>query len=978
MRTQPVGLKLVNFSSGEAVQNVTNDIAPVEPKVEKPENNKKALPLVTAALAVVSLGVSAYALHGKGKSKAAEEGKKLAEEGKKLAEEAKAKAEEAAKEAKKAAEEQTNTLNEKVESLTSELKTAKEDLESSKKWYDGWVGNIDNRVRNVEGESGKTLGASLRYAQEIDGYKLMRNIDNDGTPILLKTGVAKKIEETAQHFISGKGLAAAPVLAAGAAIWLPTAESKPEKEGGLGEVPVQLASNYIKEFGLDAYILRPIIENKGVSYIREVDGEYRYWYQKIEDPNDRKNDPEGKNRDKWVDRIGMRVDKVMEFDMPVVRNGQYENTKVEVFYGKDPANGYKRIMFRNPTYFAAKGLYKNSQSASEPERYAAFDKMLYEFTKIKKDPKAMTSYRIFNEDIYESIKVPDAVISNDWHTASYIALMRMLAPVEASNGELNAKVADEMSKMNILHLVHNNEYQGQGGKYSSDMLNTLFGSYAYDIYNFAKTGFKEQVKDENGYEKEQVIESLKSVLAVEGQANMANMAMATASKVKPVSNSYGLEMANDQEIGHALTHIASERSKTGSLQGQSNGWDKSANEVSQAKLPMFNKMANDYKIKIFLYNINQIAGLTPEQRKKVDITSENIDSINFNNVVDSLYALSIPKVTETLEKLKNDGATTLHQFKAETDKMSMDEIMEARKHNKKILVASIKDMVEFNKKYGKVDGDKELFPIGNYDLTDLSDIDIDNLDNVPVFNMGVRFVGQKGVNIACAAWEYILNNWETLFPGKPYPIVLIGGDDAEGGIYWETVSATKKRLGDKGKHLVLNKGFTPNPVWTACSDWTMRPSWFEPDGDKWESLYKGTPCVMTSVGGHIDSIQDGINGIRTKRTMKQIRDSLAKRNFKNHEEYKQALLEETAADYKDALIRSLKAFNDGKEQRRYVDNAIHGEQSWVQKDSDGKIVECPALGHLRDLGFDLSTFPQISTSVKDYYKYSQAPEQTNS
>ena len=61
--------------------------------------------------------------------------------------------------------------------------------------------------------------------------------------------------------------------------------------------------------------------------------------------------------------------------------------------------------------------------------------------------------------------------------------------------------------------------------------------------------------------------------------------------------------------------------------------------------------------------------------------------------------------------------------------------------------------------------------------------------------------------------------------------------------------------------------------------------------------------------------------------------------------------------------KSLDAFYDSKKQDELVLNAINGNQSWVIKDKDGKIVECPSLLHLKDLGFDLSQFPQIAESV---------------
>ena len=81
--------------------------------------------------------------------------------------------------------------------------------------------------------------------------------------------------------------------------------------------------------------------------------------------------------------------------------------------------------------------------------------------------------------------------------------------------------------------------------------------------------------------------------------------MALATKVKPVSPTYAQEIATDEERGKALTHIAQRRFVAGTMEGQSNGWDRSINELSASKIGGFNGMLNRDKLEIFKYKINQ-------------------------------------------------------------------------------------------------------------------------------------------------------------------------------------------------------------------------------------------------------------------------------------------------------------------------------------------------------------------------------------
>ena len=165
---------------------------------------------------------------------------------------------------------------------------------------------------------------------------------------------------------AGAGVALA-ALAAGSTVWLPTAESLPEKEGGLAEVPVQMAMN-MDNLGINNYIVRPMMEIPGKTQFYEKEGKYYYYYPGL----DANVTDEVTGKSKKVKRR-LELEKVVGFTTNVFRNGKYESQPVEVFYAKDTVRGYRRLMFRNKDYFSASGLYEGSQAVSETERYTFFN-----------------------------------------------------------------------------------------------------------------------------------------------------------------------------------------------------------------------------------------------------------------------------------------------------------------------------------------------------------------------------------------------------------------------------------------------------------------------------------------------------------------------------------------------------------------------------------------------------------------------------
>lgn len=919
----------VNNSMPQAQTNVSQQNQTTTPKSK---DSSKTIAYAASAVAIASIGLStALAIKSGAKNKNLQKGAQDVYDNlsTKLDDVMNSVKEDIAKLRKQTDAE--SELNDKIGKQTQQIQNVDKEVQEKASWHDnwlkelekqlkekgdfsvGWLKALEERINGVSARVGELSGVE-RNIVKVDNLPLLQNITSGGTRIMLPKAVAEEIQGAASRLIH-KGTPI-PKLDKTATTWSISAESIPEKEGGLGEVPVQIAKNMTKELGINNYLVRPLNEIPGVSSIIEKDGKWHYKYKDLH----------------------MEVDRVAEFEIYAFRNGRTEKETIEVFYGTDPM-GFKRLMFRNKDYFGANGLYKDSQRASEKERYAFLPKAVYEFAKMKLDPNSQTSYRIFNEKLYNEIQAPDTLLLNDWHAAAMAGLTKLLAPVESSMGELSKVAADKLKKMNVLELIHNLDYQGDDWWHAGDILNTLYGKYAYDIYTNAKTGFG--------------IPQLENVHVIDGGVNLANIGAALANKLKPVSPTYARELATDPVRSRALQHVMQLRLEEGTMEGHSNGWDKVVNELSPSNIinDINNNLNND-KFSILKSGIDSLE-LTPAQRKSVkeiftDPKNNNKElKFKYNNTEELLKALrelGIPELTKFLDKMDAEGVTTLRTLKPLTSADDIDTIMENRRYNKEQFIRYLQSMNEYNRTH------KNFFNLAEEGITDLSHVNMDDLDNQVVLNLGTRFVGQKGVDIALETIRQINREWAQKYPGKPKPVWVLGGADGEGGKWEQMARQFKADMGKDAETVPYMVGYAPNNVFHSGSDFTLYPGYFEPDGSKWESLYKGTPAIGTRVGGQVDSIIDGYNGFLSRRTVPEAGQSGY--DFFGTMVY----------DFKEAVYRAIDTFFDKPKFKDMVRHSIDGNQSWLIKDKDGKIVGGALLGHLEDLGYNLDDFPMIANA----------------
>lgn len=892
-------------SPGSASTSLKSETPPILSNPPNAPKTANTLNYVNAGIALAALGVGIVVATKHGQLSKLLTVKNAEESAEKLT----------SKKVQELIDEKIKTLITKDE-LKEQIDGVKKEVKDLGKYQDGFIKDLTTKVNNIGNQSAQIIQTSIEHnLNHIDNLKLLQNLNNEGKQIKAPDSLIEKLKNTARSMIyNGVNRPKAKVLDDKSTIWSITAESLPEKEGGLGEVPTQIAKNLKEELGINNYVVLPLYQIKGKSKIVENNDKFHYFYDL------QKDSPYSLDSEK--------LDKLVKFEIQTFRNGKSEIQKVEVFIGKDDKNKVTKIYIKNNDYFNTTGLYRHTQTVQEPERFAFFSKAVYEFLKLKADENSHASYEIFNQKAFEDVKVPDAMILNDWHAAPLAGLMKLQAPLESAFGELNKKTAEIFSSMNLVNIVHNADYKGASHTQASEMLNTLFGKYASDIYEYARTGF-------GNHEIERVLTAGNG-----NPANLANIGACLSNTVVPVSKTYAEELAQQSRRSKELQHVFEERLNQGTMKGIVNGWDRSVNEVSFAKLPGFNKSINEDKITIIRDKVTSI-DLPNEESKSVRAILNS--SKDFSEKINDLKNMNIDSLNKLFEELDSKGLTAMRSYKAYTAENSIEEIIEARKHNKAMTFDYIKSMIEYNKT-----NEKKLFNIMEVENTDISDIEPEELDDIPFYSMGTRFVHQKGIDIIADGIRKLYKDWDVKYPGRKKPIFLLGGADDQGGKYRDIVVNLKKELGKDGSHIVHMDGFAPNNIFQSGCDFSVYPSWFEPNGSQEESLAKGTPVIGTKVGGLIDTIKNKVTGYLTKRTRPEIDEAV-----KRGEGYGNELVL-ISDDLETTFRDSLTDFYGKTNYQEMVRKAIDEDFSWLIKDAEGYIVDSALVKYLKVLNFDLS------------------------
>ncbi len=361
--------------------------------------------------------------------------------------------------------------------------------------------NAFNEAQQAAGLSGNSLGK--KYTVNYNGIQLLQNSDSLNKNAQKYEKAITSIKNAApKHLFETPKIE--PITKENPTLWSVTSEFAPIKEGGLGSVPVEIQNNVTK-LGVNIPALIPMYQQKGQASFRQEGNDNFYTYK-------------GKE---------FKLEKAASFKLDTYQGGKSKTEDVEIFVNnsKDENGSIKQLIFvKNDNYFNGT-IYQTGEKSEEPEKFAFFSKAVYEFAKAKEDINSVKDLKIENADTFNSISAPDGLILNDWQASPIAALIRYKAPMENAYGQLSDDAAKKLSDMTIITIGHNAMYQGstknnnndaQRKEATTNILNTLFDNFAYDIVSNAETKASQTNPSDNG------LKNLDNVLILNAQDEYSN------------------------------------------------------------------------------------------------------------------------------------------------------------------------------------------------------------------------------------------------------------------------------------------------------------------------------------------------------------------------------------------------------------------------------------------------------------------------
>ena len=446
--------------------------------------------------------------------------------------------------------------------------------------------NIANDAKDTANyaQVSNTKGAlHAKYVENVDGFNLLKGVDKKAGFNQTKYDAAvKQIQNAATDLLNGNVQEQKAPLKKGDTVWSVTSEFAPIKEGGLGSVPVELQKNF-ESLGIKTPTFIPMYQKNGFAALKQENGKYTYNYS----------------------GTVFNLDKVAQFKVHSYKSDGSKDEPVEVFVSNSKIVKGKEVktaplvFIKNDEYFNG-SIYSKSAKAEEPEKFAFFDKAVYEFAKAKLDPNSVKGLQICDNEKYNEIAAPKGLMLNDWQASAIAALSRYKAPMENAYGGIKDDAAKTLSDMRIMTIGHNAQYQGltdidndygQKVEVSENILNTLFDNFAADIAKNAKTGAP--------------YESLSNSLIMnpdssDRHVNLLNMGVCLSDYFAPVSKNYAKELVDDPEKAHYLQWALEQKDKSGTLVGIINGNDLENISIEKSKADTKDKIGVD----LVTYNQN--------------------------------------------------------------------------------------------------------------------------------------------------------------------------------------------------------------------------------------------------------------------------------------------------------------------------------------------------------------------------------------
>ena len=813
-----------------------NNVKPVIPQPQTAtgqDTMSRTIPIVSAAVALASLGVAAYTLIKTPKNLKNVE-RKLGNIASDIAEN------------KRTQETLTTSINDVKKSVNS-VKT------STEKRINGLQSNMDRQINGVKGEIDGIRNIS-RAPQVIQNFPT-KNVEINGTNYSLATvmhgygkeegNLARQLQTESARRILG---AVKPVeLPENAMIRIPTAEFTGfAKTGGLAIVPKELAANLgavinnkqKAEIIVDTPMYIGQVENsKFFKLVKREDGKFDYVSKSGNKEQvmatvskiDEMDVPVHTYTDVVKEKVGVYMtdemrapvdyaDTVAQFDEKTAKiikdkmaAGESFETPLVVFtpsknVGEMPKAEvkFKTVFYKNDKFRMdgpvqegqIKNIYNNQTTqAGETEKFVYFGKFFYE--------------NLFSnhESSLKKLKA-DLIIGNDWHTGPISAMTRLLTPAKKAMGEVEPDLADKIQNIPIITIMHNFKLQGSVDHSQGKLLNVMFGEHAAKI---AENAWMPKDSGMPGH--------LMNGLFSGNSFNPQTMAMTYADDIVFVSRGNFAEASGTMEKGGTNYALASMRGRT---------WQYGNHE--------------------YLEQIGMANGIRPEEIPH-HATAKGITNgcDRVNNILSNKKARDL----ETVLKLKIGSLIC--------DEKAISDPFKAHQHNKGVI---LRDRVIPDVELARsTKGAENPMKIKDPEHTDLAGVD----ENTMVYGMAGRIVDQKGIDnwVAGIKERYSRGHYDKENP----PVYYLQGIGDESFINdFMNVKSWLREIDPKASNRMVCAGLFSEPGrYDACklmSDFSNMSSWDEPCGlvHKEIGYMSGAISIDNIVGGLTDGLKGYVRG----------------------------------------------------------------------------------------------------------------------
>lgn len=885
------------------------------PVVSENKNNSKsskALPIVSSAVALTSLGVAGYAIAKNRKSA------------------------KSFNELKSSIEILTQSLEKKSETVENTVKTMGEQINTIKASTEAAVNDVKGVVNDIRNKASNDAGSLRGEIQELRGALktpqvakpfLTRTVDVNGKQLELASvlhgyGAEEgKLTDTLRAESTRRILGAVkPVtLPDNAMIRVPTAEFTGfAKTGGLAVVPRELVANLgavvnnkqKMELVVDTPMYLGQVENTNFfSIVRRPDGKYDYISKKAGKESkmatmqkiDEMHVPILTDKERNVERVEVFLtdemrqpvdleDTLVQFE-PETANaireslaqGKNFSTPLVDFTAGIKGQPHKaEVKFRTVFYKNDKfrmdgpvqeGKIKNiyndqTTAAGETERNIYFCKYMYE--------------NLVNN--HESAKKPlkaDWIIGNDWHTGALSAMTRLLTPARKAMG-MEPEAADKLYNTPITTLMHNFKLQGSVWHSQDKLLNVMFGEHAAKI---TENAWMPQKADMPG--------DLLNGLFSKDAINPQTMAMAYADDIVFVSRGNFNEMSTVREFGGTNYALASMRGRT---------WQ--------------------YADRNRLEEIAMASGIRPDE------VAKNATAKGITNGCDRVNNMITAQKARKLEKdLGLPAGSLVSEEKAIQDPFA------AHQNNKGVYLRRVIADLNVAKESG---GKNNPMKIRDFEHTDLTGVD----ENTMVFGGAGRIVDQKGIdNWAEGTLKfYQRGNYDKSNPPVNY---LQGiGDETFIGRFMEVKNEVRKIDPKAADRMVFAGLFSESGRYDGCkmmTDFDYMTSWDEPCGlvHKEIGYASGAISMVNKRGGLTDGLTPYMRGQDNSKANSIFIDFMDKETHS----YNDAIAH-NGEKIADAIETAQEWFKDKKMLAQGVKNSYTARFDWLR----GKIQEYVEIG----------------------------------